>query len=122
MSKKRTGTVADNVFTVPKMSNPDKQERPITTHPTVNESQERQGRGRPQEHKESWTKATVVLLDTQIHWLDKLALDMRQNTKSAISRAEIIRAAISAMEESGIDFTMATSEQEIKEIVLRIGS
>jgi hypothetical protein len=77
-------------------------------------------RGRPQEHTESWTKATVVLLDRHIYWLDRLASDIRFNTKSAMSRAEIIRAMISAVEESGIDLSQLKSEEEIKSFILNL--
>jgi hypothetical protein len=77
-------------------------------------------RGRPQEHTETWTKATVVLLDRQIYWLDRLASDIRFNTKSAMSRAEIIRAFISAVQESDIDLSQFTSEEAIKEYLLSI--
>ncbi len=105
---KKTGKAADDIF-----SNRSK--------PLVEQSanQEKQGRGRPHEHKEDWSKATVVLLDSQIHWLDKLALDVRKNTKASLSRAEIIRAAIAVMEESGIDFTQSESEQELKTLFLK---
>lgn len=81
---------------------------------------ESRGRGRPQQHQDEWSKVTVVLLEKQIHWLDRLSLDIRGNTKAAVSRAEIIRSLISAMEESGIDLTQSTSEQELKSLVLTL--
>lgn len=80
--------------------------------------EEKQARGRPIEHKEGWSKVTVVLLDKQIHWLDQLASTIRLNTKAAISRAELIRAAIAAIEESDIDLSSIGSEQAVKEILL----
>lgn len=118
MNKPKTGKGADDIFSKkqPKQEAP-AVELPINKEPTP---KEKQGRGRPQEHKEEWTKVTVVLLDSQIHWLDKLALDIRHNTKAAVSRAEIIRAMIGAMEESGIDFTKTTSEQELKTLTLKL--
>ena len=75
-------------------------------------------RGRPVEHKEEWSKITVVLLDKQIHWLDKLASEIRLNTKIAVSRAELIRAVISAIEESGIDLSRLGNEKDIKDFLL----
>lgn len=75
-------------------------------------------RGRPQVHEESWTKVTTVLFDNQIHWLDTLAANIRQKTRAAVSRAELIRAMIAATEESGINLSDVTSEQEIKSILL----
>ena len=91
----------------------------IVEKSTANEApKEKQGRGRPIEHKEGWSKVTVVLLDKQIHWLDQLASTIRLNTKAAISRAELIRAAIAAIEESDIDLSNIGSEQAIKNILL----
>jgi hypothetical protein len=75
---------------------------------------EKQPRGRPVEHKEEWSKITVVLLDKQIHWLDQLASNIRLNTKTAISRTELIRAIIASVEESGVDLSQLKNEAEIK--------
>ena len=103
MSNQKIGKSADDIFsTRPKPP----EEKPAP--------QEKRGRGRPDKHGEDWSKVTVVLLERQIHWLDKLALDIRKRTKASISRAEIIRAAIEAMEESDIDFTEAESGRELK--------
>lgn len=76
-------------------------------------------RGRPPVHEESWTKATTVLFDTQIHWLDMLAANIRLKTRKSISRAELIRAFISATIESGLDLSQVSSEEEIKQILLK---
>lgn len=94
----------------------DEETAPIEKVETPKE--EKQARGRPIEHKEGWSKVTVVLLDKQIHWLDQLASTIRLNTKAAISRAELIRAAIAAIEESDIDLSNIGSEQGIKEVLL----
>lgn len=75
-------------------------------------------RGRPVEHSIPVTKVTVVLQDKQIHWLDRLASDIRLNTKTAISRTEILRAMVAAIEESGIDLSQSKSEGEIKDRIL----
>lgn len=66
------------------------------------------------ESAESRTKVTVVLYDRQIALLDHLAADIRTRTKIAISRAEIIRALIDALMESGFDATTALSETDLK--------
>lgn len=116
MNKSKTGKSVDDIF-----SRKQSEQKLIEPKQLIKNDElatkEKQGRGRPQEHKEEWTKVTVVLLDKQIHWLDKLALDIRCNTKAAISRAEIIRAVIAAMEESGIDFTRSKSEEELKKLI-----
>ncbi len=74
-------------------------------------------RGRPRE-AEPWRKVTVVLKDRQILFLDRLALDIRAATGAAVARAEIIRALIDAVEAAKIDLTDATSEDEVRNIVL----
>jgi len=111
---KKLGKNADDIFS-PK---PKKQ----SEHPVEKQTEvvlkEKEGRGRPIEHKEGWSKVTVVLLDKQIHWLDQLASTIRLNTKAAVSRAEIIRALISAMNESEINFTQLRSEEELKDRIL----
>jgi hypothetical protein len=115
MSKK-LGKSADDIFS----AKPKQQQvvDPVITPREYEAPKEKQGRGRPLEHKEGWSKVTVVLLDKQIHWLDQLASTIRLNTKAAISRAELIRAAIAAIEESEIDLSNITSEQTIKDALL----
>lgn len=81
---------------------------------------EKQSRGRPQEHNESWSKITVTLLDKQIHWLDQLASNIRFNTKVAISRTELIQAIIAAAEESSADLSRLKNKTEIKDHLLTI--
>lgn len=81
---------------------------------------EKQGKGRPKEHTEDWSKVTVVLFESQIRWLDRLSVDIRSNTRSPLSRAEIIRGVLSAVEESGIDLTKTGSEQAVKELILNL--
>jgi hypothetical protein len=105
------------VMIKPKTRNPSKSEKKPTIS-SAKKEKPKQPRGRPVAHKDEWTKVTVVLLDKQIHWLDKLALEIRLNTKAAISRAEILRGMISAIKESRLDLSQATSEEEIKKSLL----
>lgn len=114
MSKQKLGKSADDIFS----AKPKKPMKPVVRKEPEEAPKEKQGRGRPIEHKECWSKVTVVLLDKQIHWLDQLASNIRLNTKAALSRAELIRAVISAIEESEIDLSNIGSEQAIKEILL----
>ena len=75
---------------------------------------ERRRPGRPPVHSEAWTKVTVVLFDRQIHFLDGLAATIRAKSGAAISRAQLIRALIDAVNEANLDLTAATSEAEVK--------
>jgi len=77
--------------------------------------------GRPPVHTETYTKATVVLLNRQIVYLDRLSADIRATTGAVVKRAEIIRGLIDALAESGEDASHLTSEADVKECLLRIG-
>jgi hypothetical protein len=117
----KLGKSADDIFS----SKPIQKEKPASepiVHKEVKAEQEQEelkrSRGRPVEHKEEWSKITVVLLDKQIHWLDKLASEIRLNTKIAVSRAELIRATIAAVEESELDISQLRNEKDIKNFLL----
>jgi len=89
-----------------------------TTGPDI-EQEERRGPGRPPVHDEAYTKISVVLMDRQIVALDELTVAMRKRTGSVIRRAEIIRALVDAMMESGIDFADAISEADLKNLLVK---
>jgi hypothetical protein len=82
-----------------------------------NSGQAKRPSGRPPILDESWTKVTVVLFDRQIVELDRIRLGIREKTGAAVKRAEIIRAMVDAVLESGIDLTRATNEIAIKHMV-----
>lgn len=73
--------------------------------------------GRPRMHEESWAKITVVLLNRQIVFLDRLSADIRSASGAVVKRAEILRALIDALAESRIDLTQARSEKDVREAV-----
>jgi hypothetical protein len=77
------------------------------------------GRGRPPIHQETWSKVSVVLFDRQIVHLDRLATDIRGKSGKAINRAEIIRALIDGLIESGMDVTGSGSEADLRARVAR---
>ena len=77
------------------------------------------GRGRPPVHHETWSKVSVVLFDRQIVHLDRLATDIRGKSGKAINRAEIIRALIDGLIESGMDITASGSEADLRARVAR---
>src|SRR6267378_1759071 len=54
-------------------------------------------RGRPPSHAERWTKVTVVLMDRQIVFLDRLIADIRATSGASINRANLIRALIDSL-------------------------
>jgi hypothetical protein len=84
------------------------QSTPITGKPS---------RGRPPVHQESWSKVSVVLFDRQIAHLDGQARKARKGRP--LNRAEIIRALIDALIESGMDITAAHSEADLRARVAR---
>src|SRR5207245_4773827 len=80
-------------------------------------------RGRPPVHQESWSKVSVVLFDRQIVHLDRLAIDIRGRSGKVLNRAEIIRALIDGLIDSGMDVTTAGSEADLRaRVARRLGS
>jgi hypothetical protein len=77
------------------------------------------GRGRPPVHQETWSKVSVVLFDRQILHLDRLATEIRSKSGKVINRAEIIRALIDGLIDSGLDVTGAGSEADLRARVAR---
>ena len=77
------------------------------------------GRGRPPVHQEAWSKVSVVLFDRQIVHLDRLATDIRGKSGKVINRAEIIRALIDGLIDSGMDITGSGSEADLRARVAR---
>lgn len=77
--------------------------------------------GRPRELKEDWSKISVDLFERQVVFLDRLSINIREQTGAVIKRAGIIRALVDAFVESGIDLTSSSSEAELKEALVRIG-
>ena len=77
------------------------------------------GRGRPPVHQEAWSKVSVVLFDRQILQLDRLATDIRDKSGKGMNRAEIIRALIDGLIDSGMDVTSTGSEADLRAKVAR---
>src|ERR687883_1663911 len=76
-------------------------------------------RGRPPVHQETWSKVSVVLFDRQILHLDRLATDIRGRSGKVLNRAEIIRALIDGLIDSGMDITGSASEADLRSRVAR---
>ncbi len=94
-----------------------KRARPVRSRLTRSAS--KPGPGRPPVHSESWSKVSVVLFDRQILQLDRLATDIRVKTGKVLNRAEIIRALIDGLIDSGMDVTPAASEADLRARVAR---
>jgi hypothetical protein len=85
--------------------------------------QPKAGPGRPPVHNETWSKVSVVLFDRQIHQLDRLGIEIRGTNGRVLNRAEIIRALIDGLIDSGMDITAAGSEADLRSrIARRLGS
>ena len=76
-------------------------------------------RGRPPVHSETWSKVSVVLFDRQVIHLDRVATDIRGKSGKVLNRAEIIRALIDGLIDSGMDITAAGSEADLRTRVTR---
>ncbi len=83
----------------------------------------RPARGRPPVHQETWSKVSVVLFDRQIVHLERLSTDIRGTHGRVLNRAEIIRALIDGLIDSGMDITSTASEAELRaRVARRLGS
>ncbi len=79
--------------------------------------------GRPKKHADAWSKVSVILFDRQTLLLDQLAseiraVNQREGKRVILRRAELIRAFVDAVLESKVDLTHATSEDDVKAIIL----
>ena len=72
--------------------------------------------GRPKQ-ADNFVKSTVTFTNSQIVWLDRLSSDIRATTMSIVDRGALIRAIITAVEQSNIDLSSANSEEQIKDII-----
>lgn len=71
--------------------------------------------GRPTVLHEPWAKITVVMDHRQVAYLDLVGVAIRVRHFTAITRAEIVRALVEFMEQSGIDFSrFATVEAMVE--------
>jgi hypothetical protein len=61
----------------------------------------------------------VVLFDRQIVHLDRLATDIRGRSGRVMNRAEIIRALIDGLIDSGMDITGSATEADLRARVAR---
>jgi hypothetical protein len=90
---------------------------------TATRSLAKPGPGRPPVHSEAWSKVSVVLFDRQILHLDRLATDIRKKNGKVLNRAEIIRALIDGLIDSGMDVAAASSEGDLRaRVARRLGS
>jgi hypothetical protein len=95
-----------------------KRARPARMRPTTTRTA-KPGPGRPPVHQETWSKVSVVLFDRQILQLDRLATDHRSKDGKRLNRAEIIRALIDGLIDSGMEIAGTVSERELRARVAR---
>ncbi|HYM23145.1 MAG TPA: hypothetical protein VEU08_08055 [Vicinamibacterales bacterium] len=64
-----------------------------------------------------------MLFDRQVHHLDRLSSDIRAKRGKNLNRAEIIRALIDGLLDSGMDITGTISEADLRaRVARRLGS
>jgi hypothetical protein len=74
-------------------------------------------KGRRPSHAEHWTKVTVVLMDRQVIFVDRLVADIRAANGASLSRAHLIRALIDALADSDVDLTDSRSERDLMKLL-----
>jgi hypothetical protein len=80
-------------------------------------SRRRARRGRPRTHREAWTKVSVVMFERQVVELDRLTTMIRSKTGANLTRAEVIRALLDALDESRLDVTSVVSGAHLKRLL-----
>jgi hypothetical protein len=65
---------------------------------------------------------SVVLFDRQISQLDRLTTDLRGRDGKVLNRAEIIRALIDGLIDSGMDISAASEAELRARVARRLGS
>jgi hypothetical protein len=76
-------------------------------------------RGRPPTHREAWTKVSVVMFERQVLDLDRLTTAIRSRTGAHLTRAEVIRALLDALDESRLDVTSVISGAQLKNVLVQ---
>jgi hypothetical protein len=74
-------------------------------------------RGRPRTHREAWTKVSVVMFERQVLELDRLTTTIRGKSGAHLTRAEVIRALLDALNESRLDVTSVASGAHLKRLL-----
>src|SRR5436190_22064988 len=74
-------------------------------------------RGRPRTHREAWTKVSVVMFERQVLELDRLTTTIRSKSGAHLTRAEVIRALLDALNESRLDVTAVASGAHLKRLL-----
>ncbi len=74
-------------------------------------------RGRPRTHREAWTKVSVVMFERQVLQLDRLTTTIRGKSGAHLTRAEVIRALLDALNESGLDVTAVLSGKQLQDMI-----
>src|SRR5713226_7250464 len=98
---------------------PRRRVKPLRPRPLTTRAQSKPGPGRPPVHSETWSKVSVVLFDRQIQHLDRLATAVRGKSVKVLNRAEIIRALIDGLIDSGMDVMASGSEADLRAKVAR---
>ena len=68
-------------------------------------------------HPEDWSRVTIVLLNRQIVFLDRLSADIRARTGAVVKRTEIIRALVDSLAETSIDTTSIEGEDDLRRLL-----
>ena len=81
----------------------------------VKKTPEPQRMGRPPKHERPPTKFTLVLADRHVAFMHRLTADVRERVGATLQGAELLRAFLDGLADSGLDLTSAldlTNPQE----------
>ena len=66
---------------------------------------------------DKWVRNSTTVFNRHLVFLDRQTAEIRAKTTASISRAEIIRALIDALEDSGMDISGVRSEEELRALL-----
>jgi len=97
-TKQRLGTQVIDLFKATTTAEPEQLQKQVIAKP---------------EPLKLTVKSTVTLSHHNIYWLDRLSSEIRVTQGVVLDRSALIRAVITALEQSGVDLRNSMSEEEI---------
>ena len=75
------------------------------------------GRGRPATLLEDTVQVTALIFKRQVSVLDRLALDIRDNTGATLDRSPLLRGIVDGVLDAGVPLDRCSSEADIRRAV-----
>lgn len=87
--------------------------------PTTKTADVKRGPGRPPREGEKTLQSALRLSESISDWIEDLTFLVWKESHIKISRSEIVRGILRGVKDSGADLTKITSEEELRDLVLK---